>query len=73
MSDLDDRITVAARHVEEARQIVIRQRERIASGKAGAEAEVLLKTFEQSLAIFEGDLARLRSERDGKSKGVSAE
>ena len=66
MPNLDDMIAVATRHVVEGRRIVERQRERIASKKASFDGHLLLKTFEQSLAIFEADLARLLEERREK-------
>ena len=65
MRNLDDQIASATRHVENGRRIVQRQRERIASGTAAPGAHELLRTFEQSQAIFEEDLARLIKERDG--------
>ena len=66
MNDLNGQIEVATRHVEQGRRIVEQQRKRIAEGGAGPGAMELLKTFEQSLAIFEADLARLLRERDRK-------
>ena len=66
MPDLDYRIALARRHVEEGRRIVERQRARIASGRAGADAGQLLEVFQQSLAIFEQDLASLLKEPDIK-------
>ena len=62
MGYLDDRFATAKRHVDEGRRIAEQQRKRIAEGGAGAED--LLKTFEQSLAIFEANLDRLIKERD---------
>lgn len=64
MLDLDDRIAIAARHVANGRRIVAEQQARVARGEAGAAAFELLRTFEQSLQIFEADLARLFRERD---------
>ena len=64
MANLDDAIAMATRHVEEGRRIVERQRKLIAEERGGADANDLLRTFERSLEIFEGDLDRLISERD---------
>jgi len=53
--------TQAQRHVRRGREIVSRQRELIAEIRAGhrdtSSAEDLLQRFENSLAIFESDLA----------------
>ena len=53
--------TQAQRHVRRGREIVSRQRELIAEIRAGqrdaSSAEDLLRRFENSLAIFESDLA----------------
>ena len=66
MASLDQLIELAERHVLEGRRIVAAQRERIASGQAdGESAQQLLLSFEQSLEIFEQDLARLLAQRDG--------
>jgi len=62
MWNLDEAISMARRHVEEGRRIVERQR---AKKRAGFDATDLLKTFERSLEIFEGDLERLLRERNG--------
>jgi hypothetical protein len=66
MSDLDDRIALAVRHVAVGRDIVAKQEERIAKGMAASGSLELLATFRQSLAIFEQDLAGLLKEQDGK-------
>ncbi len=56
-SALSDRLVMAARHVEDARRIVARQRETVAELKADhhntTDAERTLQLFEQTLAIFE--------------------
>ena len=60
MPSLDQQIELARRHVTEGRRIVAAQRARIASGQTdGEDAHRLLLSFEQSLEIFEQDLARL--------------
>ena len=66
MPNLDDMIAVATRHVEQGRRIVARQRQRVASANASLDGHLLLKIFEQSLAILEADLARLLEERREK-------
>ncbi len=67
MSDVDEKIAMARRHVQEGRRIVTAQRQRIASGEIeGEDAHRLLATFEASLEIFEQDLARLLAQRDRK-------
>jgi hypothetical protein len=63
---LEDKIATAKRHVDEGRRILKRQREIIAQGNAGPDALDLLKTFEKSQEIFEGDLDRLIRERDSR-------
>jgi len=65
MTKLDEAISLARRHVEEGRRIVERQRKLIAEKRSGFDATDLLKTFERSLEIFEGDLERLLRERNG--------
>lgn len=66
MASLDQLIELAEPHALEGRRIVATQRERIASGQAdGESAQQLLLSFEQSLEIFEQDLARLLAQRDG--------
>jgi len=67
MASLDQQIELARRHVLEGRRIVMAQRARMASGQVdGEDAHRLLASFEQSLEIFEQDLARLLRQRDGK-------
>jgi len=66
MRNLDETIALARRHVEEGRRIVERQRKLIAAKRVGPDAADLLKTFERSLEIFEGDLARLLQDKDRK-------
>ena len=67
MASLDQQIELAERHVLEGRRIVMAQRERIARGEVrGEDAHQLLVSFEQSLEIFERDLARLLMQRDRK-------
>ena len=67
MASLDQQIELAWRHVIEGRRIVAAQRARMASGQVdGEDAQQLLASFEQSLEIFEQDLARLLRQRDGK-------
>ena len=67
MASLDQQIELARRHVLEGRRIVTAQRARMASGQVdGEEAHRLLASFEQSLEIFEQELARLLRQRDGK-------
>lgn len=61
----------AVRHVIQAQQIVARQRERVKAlslkGLDTTEAEHTLELFVSTLRIFEGDLARILSERkDGQ-------
>jgi hypothetical protein len=63
MTDLDERIARAQRHVLDGRRIVEEQRIRVAHGQGHAEALKLLRLFEQTQAIFEGDLARLLDQR----------
>jgi hypothetical protein len=62
---VDDRITLAARHVSEGQRIVAAQKDLIERLKVGgrdiAEAQRLLHAFEHSLAIFEDDLRRLEA------------
>ena len=65
MRNLHDRIDEARRHVETGRGIILRHRERMASGRVCAGAGELLRTFEESQRIFEYDLDRLVGERDG--------
>jgi hypothetical protein len=72
MPNLDDMIAVATRHVQQGRRIVERQREMVAAGKASLDGHLLLKTFEQSLVIFEADLARLLEERREKEMPLGA-
>jgi hypothetical protein len=59
-----DRLAMAERHVRTGRAIVERQRKLIAGrfrrGDSTGASEALLVTFEQSQAIFEADLVRLR-------------
>ena len=56
-------LDLARRHVRRARQMVDDQRRRIAwlkrVGDKSTISENLLVSFEETLAIFEGDLARL--------------
>ncbi|RUW81557.1 hypothetical protein [Mesorhizobium sp. M2A.F.Ca.ET.067.02.1.1] len=63
MSDFQSRIALAEKHVAKGRELVERQRQQIrrigAQGRQSAEAEHLLTLFEQTLAIFEDDLAAL--------------
>ena len=66
MRCLDDRIDEAKRHVEIGRSIIMRHRERMAAGRVSSGADKLLRTFEESLLIFEHDLARLIGERDDR-------
>jgi hypothetical protein len=67
MASLDRQIELARRHVAEGRRIVTAQRLRIERGEVdGEDAHRLLASFEASLEIFEQDLARLLSQRDGK-------
>jgi hypothetical protein len=67
MASLDQQIELAQRHVLEGRRIVTAQRVRIASGEVdGEDAHRLLASFEQSLEIFEQDLAHLLMQRDRK-------
>ncbi len=58
----------ACRHAANGRQVIDRQRDLIKRQKAfGADttkSEALLATFEQSQAIFESDVARIRQERE---------
>jgi hypothetical protein len=62
MSDLNEQIEMARKHVAEGRRIVTAQRQRIANGELrGTAALELLTTFEQSLEVFEQDLAQLLS------------
>ena len=62
-----DRLAMAERHVRDGRAIVERQREliegRFRRGDSTIASEELLVTFEQSQAIFEADLVRLRRRR----------
>lgn len=64
MRSLHDRIDQARRHVETGRSIIVRHRERMASGRVTPGADALLRTFEESQLIFEYDLDRLVGERD---------
>lgn len=66
METLEDKIALAHWHVEEGRRIVEQQRKLIAEKHGGPDALDLLRTFERSLAIFEGDLERLIQERERK-------
>jgi hypothetical protein len=63
MVDFQARIALAEKHVTRGRQLVDKQREQIkrirAQGRQSAEAEHLLGLFEQTLAIFEEDLAAI--------------
>ena len=68
MSCRKDAIAIATRHVEEGRRIVTQQRKLISEGLAVPNAVELLRTFEQSLKIFEADLERLLRERDGNEQ-----
>jgi hypothetical protein len=64
MSQHDEQIAVAQRHVADGRRIVEWQRLRVASGKGNAaEARKLLAVFEESQSIFEDDLAHLLEEK----------
>ncbi len=58
----------ARRHVVEGRKIVARQRQLIADlkrkGLPTADAESVLRTFENNLAIFERDERDRRAKRD---------
>ena len=64
-------LQMAVRHVAEARQIVVQQRERIARLKADGHSTVdhekTLEVFETTLRIFEHDERRIR-ERMGIAK-----
>jgi hypothetical protein len=66
MHNLEDRIALATHRVNESRLIVERQRKLILEGRAVPNAAQLLKTFEESVEIFESDLRRLLEERDKK-------
>jgi hypothetical protein len=59
MGNLDEAIALARKHVEEGRRIVERQQKLVAENRSGPDGFALLKTFERSLEIFEGDLDRL--------------
>ena len=62
MSDLNEQIEMARRHGAEGRRIVPAQRQRVANGElSGTAALELLTAFEQSLKVFEQDLAQLLS------------
>ena len=69
----ESRLRMAARHVEEGRRIVERQRRLIADqqarGKNTERSQWLLATFELTQAAFEDDLASLRRERPLQSAG----
>jgi hypothetical protein len=65
MSGLNAQIEMARKHVAEGRRIVTAQRRRIANGELrGTAALELLATFEQSLEVFEQDLAQLLSKHE---------
>lgn len=64
MSDLNHRIALSRRRVEEGRRIIKRQRDRMSAGSAATHTYQLLATFEKALALFEEDLARLLQLRD---------
>ena len=66
MHNLEDRIALATLRVNESRLIVEQQRKLILEGRAVPNAAQLLKTFEESVEIFESDLRRLLEERDKK-------
>jgi hypothetical protein len=66
MYNLEDRIALATHRVNESRLIVEQQRKLILEGRAVPNAAQLLKTFEESLEIFESDLRGLTEERDKK-------
>jgi hypothetical protein len=55
------KLEIIVQHVQGARKIVGRQRrlvaDRMAAGRDTAAAEQLLREFERTLAIFEGELA----------------
>jgi hypothetical protein len=55
------KLEIIVQHVQGARKIVDRQRrlvaDRMAAGRDTAAAEQLLREFERTLAIFEGELA----------------
>jgi hypothetical protein len=76
MADLPkDRTALAEEHVTRARHIVERQRNTIgeirARGGDCAQAEDLLSVFEQSLAIFEDDLAGIVKKKGREVAGQS--
>jgi hypothetical protein len=62
MHNLEDRIALANRRVNESR--LIEQRKLILEGRAVPNAAQLLKTFEESLEILESNLRHLLGERD---------
>jgi hypothetical protein len=62
---LDERIVMAARHVETGRLIIARQRALLARGLTDMRGEDLLETFERSQQIFEEDLAALLKAKKG--------
>jgi hypothetical protein len=64
MGNLEIRIALASRHVDEGRRMVEQQRQLIAKHGPQPDTVALLKTFEQSLEIFQADLERLLEERD---------
>jgi hypothetical protein len=68
MSDWDQKIALATRNVEEARNIVERQRDHIAKGHGGPTAEKLLAIYEQSLLLLEEDLEGLLKERESDTR-----
>jgi len=64
MGNLDEAIALARKHVEEGRRIVERQRKLVAERRSGPDGLALLRSFERSLEIFEGDLDRLLKQQD---------
>ena len=71
MRNLDGLIERATHHVAEGRRIVAAHRQRIADGRTAPGAYDWLTSFEETLALFEADLARLTAERDRHREGYS--
>jgi hypothetical protein len=63
---LETRREMAERHVRRGREIVLRQQQLLAQGRARGRPteteELLLEAFERSLAIFEQDLNAVRKD-----------
>lgn len=63
---LETRREMAERHVRRGREIVLRQQQLLAQGRARGRhtetEELLLEAFERSLAIFEQDLNAVRKD-----------